>query len=251
MSHIIVLLSCLILSFLTSCDNTEAIKMIQTPPSIKVKEGETVQMQCCWGRNLNATHMRLKWMHNGASNNEIINVVFNTEKERHEKDKYSSYISGNCSCFNIAHVTPNDTGVFKCILRVEIPYFGSGEGGGTHLTVERKNNSVTAENSEHHHLNALLIPLLVVTGVLCLCALLFYWRRKKIMPYPGEASGRVGMVIHETPHTEEEETMEQEGEMALADNKGSKRSSDGSTQWCAVPVYESFDYFAVHTCEDG
>ncbi|KAG5845603.1 hypothetical protein ANANG_G00141040 [Anguilla anguilla] len=173
MSHLTVLLCCLILSFLSSCGNNEALTVTQSPPSITVKEGEMAQMLCCWGGTLNM--------------------------ER--------------------------------------------------LTVEKTNNSSTTETSRSILVTAVLIPLAAVMGAICLCAFLCYWRKKKLMPYPDQASGKVGMVIHEVPHEEGEEIME--GEIGLAENEaGSTGSSHGSTQWCAVAVYESVDYFAVQTSED-
>ncbi|XP_035281012.1 uncharacterized protein LOC118231378 [Anguilla anguilla] len=245
MSHLTVLLCCLILSFLSSCGNNEALTVTQSPPSITVKEGEMVHMQCCWGGTLNMERVRVIWNKTNTSS-DIINTMHNKDKEVHvKKDKYSSYISGNCSKFTISSVSTNDTGVYLCNIHIVIPTFKEGSGSGTQLTVNRINNS-----SEVKSISVTLIPLAAVMGAICLCAFLCYWRKKKRMPYPDQASGKVGMVIHEVPHEEGEEIME--GEIGLAENEaGSTGSSHGSTQWCAVAVYESVDYFAVQTSEDG
>ncbi|KAJ8382171.1 hypothetical protein SKAU_G00029490 [Synaphobranchus kaupii] len=209
MSHLTILLSSLILSFLSTCGDNEAFTLTQSPLSITVKEGEAVHMQCCWEGILNMQQVVVK-------------------------------------C-----VSTNDTGVFICKMDIDIPVYQHRQGPGTQLKVERTNNSSTAESSKPIPLTTLLIPLTVAMGALSLCAFMCYWRKKKLMPYPGQATGRVGMVIHEVPHGEGEEVMEEEGEVALAENEGSTRSSAGSTQWCAVQVYESFDYFAVQSSEDG
>ncbi|KAK5848635.1 hypothetical protein PBY51_006232 [Eleginops maclovinus] len=67
---------------------------------------------------------------------------------------------------------------------------------------------------------AVMTPLLLITLV-CFCCML---RRQE----------RAAMVIYEVPHIDSEEV-----EM----DKHSTSSSRGSSQWCQVPVYESFDYF--------
>ncbi|XP_064199661.1 uncharacterized protein LOC135259339 isoform X1 [Anguilla rostrata] len=250
MSHLTVLLCCLILSFLSSCGNNEALTVTQSPPSMTVKEGEMAQMLCCWGGTLSMQRVRVHWKKTNTSS-VIINTVHGKDNVTSErKDKYSSYISGNCSKFTISRVSTNDTGVYLCNIYIDIPMYKEGSGSGTQLTVNGINNSSEAEHLNSMAVKNFLIPLAVVMGAICLCAFLCYWRKKKLMPYPDQASGKVGMVIHEVPHEEGEEIME--GEIGLAENEaGSTGSSHGSTQWCAVAVYESVDYFAVQTSEDG
>ncbi|XP_064199662.1 uncharacterized protein LOC135259339 isoform X2 [Anguilla rostrata] len=250
MSHLTVLLCCLILSFLSSCGNNEALTVTQSPPSITVKEGKMVHMLCCWGGTLNMERVRVHWKKTNTSS-DIINTVHYKDKEAHvKKEKYSSYISETCSKFTISSVSTNDAGVYLCNIHIDIPVYKEGNGSGTQLTVKRTRNPSTAEHLNSMAVKNFLIPLAVVMGAICLCAFLCYWRKKKLMPYPDQASGKVGMVIHEVPHEEGEEIME--GEIGLAENEaGSTGSSHGSTQWCAVAVYESVDYFAVQTSEDG
>ncbi|KAJ8268890.1 hypothetical protein COCON_G00114970 [Conger conger] len=261
MSQLTALHSCLILSFLSSCGNNEVLRVIQYPPDITVEEGETAHMQCCWGWGSQMEQVRLEWKNSTSKiYDHLINMrstVYQTTSTNLAKEgKYGSSISGNCSNFSISGVSMNHAGVFICSIRAEIPYFMTGEGNGTQLTVKpRPGTDTTPQDEPPLQLDgtshtAVLIPLAVVMGTLCLCAFLCYWRKKKQMPYPEQTSGKVGMVIHEGPHAEGEESIEQEGAMALVEHEGSSRSSQGSTQWSTVPVYESFDYFAVRTSED-
>ncbi|KAI1888303.1 hypothetical protein AGOR_G00183630 [Albula goreensis] len=247
MPRLSVLLGCLILSFLTSCGDNQALNVIQTPPSITVKEGDSVHMHCCWGKDSTAERLRVIWRKR-TSETEIINIRYikSGPQENKTNNKYSGSVSGNCSELNISSVSTNDTGLYICEVTVEIPQYNKTNGTGSHLTVEKTNNSFVGPAP----VTGWLIPFTVVMGVLCLCAVLCYWRKRRMMPYPGQASGRVGMVIHEVPHEEGEE-VEEVGEMARAAGDNGSNSSHESTQWCAVPVYESFDYFAVQTSEDG
>ncbi|KAG7461933.1 hypothetical protein MATL_G00196460 [Megalops atlanticus] len=251
MSRLTVLLACLILSFLSSCGNSGTLNVTQSPPNITVQTGGSADMRCCWGGHLSLQQVRVKWKRKNASDAIIDSMVKkNSETQKHEKNKYNLSASGNCSILTITTVSANDTGVYICVISIEIPQLLQGDGSGTQLTVQEPNdtNGVSAYKPPSAAVMASLISATAVMVVLCLTAFLCYWRKKKLMPYPGQTSGRVGMVIYEAPHGEGEEV--EEGEVSEAGDH-STSSSRGSTQWSAVPVYESVDYFDVQNSGDG
>ncbi|XP_049923102.1 uncharacterized protein LOC126404133 isoform X2 [Epinephelus moara] len=82
---------------------------------------------------------------------------------------------------------------------------------------------------------AIIIPLAAVASLLLIILICFCTLRRR--------RAQAARVIYEVPHIDSEEA-----EM----DKHSTSSSRGSSQWCQVPVYESFDYFErVQTKESG
>ncbi|XP_035282115.1 uncharacterized protein LOC118231881 [Anguilla anguilla] len=127
-----------------SCNN-EALTVTQSPPSITVKEGEKVHMQCCWGGTLNMERVRVIWNKTNTSSVIINTMHYKDNATCERKDKYSSCFSGNCSKFNISSVSTNNTGVYLCKITIEIPIHKEGNGSGTQLTVKRTRNPSTKE----------------------------------------------------------------------------------------------------------
>ncbi|KAI9522234.1 hypothetical protein NQZ68_038107 [Dissostichus eleginoides] len=185
-------------------------------PDFSVKEGETVNITCCW--TLEFEQFRVNWVkhdtHFGSFN--LKNLTQGSPQKETSK----------CSNLTLINVTREDSGTYKCKVIGEIPVLSSYEGNGTVITVIDN----TQDNSTGEHQGspsrsviiclAVVTPLLLIT-LLCFCCL----RRRQ---------ARTARVIHEVPHIDSEEV-----EM----DKHSTSSSTGSSQWCQVPVYESFDYF--------
>ncbi|XP_064199664.1 uncharacterized protein LOC135259339 isoform X4 [Anguilla rostrata] len=184
MSHLTVLLCCLILSFLSSCGNNEALTVTQSPPSITVKEGEMAQMLCCWGGTPNIERVRVRWNKTNTSS-DIINTLHEKDNATCErKDKYSSCISGNCSEFNISNVSTNDTGVYFCNIHIEIPIHKEGQGSGTQLTVNRINNSSEAEAAGDSVMEAVIFILRCLPFLTLLMAVFYRCRTETKAPAP-------------------------------------------------------------------
>ncbi|KAG8006298.1 hypothetical protein GBF38_005545 [Nibea albiflora] len=152
--------------------------------------------------------------------------------------------NSGCSYLAFMNITREDSGRYTCRLTVEIPQLCIHEGNGTIITVTARDNSNKEYNGSgdgplpaNNGLTvsiiatlAVMVPLLLITLV-CFCAL----KRRQAFS--------AARVIYEVPHIDSEE----------ADmDKHSTGSSTGSSQWCQVPVYESFDYFErVQTKESG
>ncbi|XP_061107348.1 transmembrane and immunoglobulin domain-containing protein 2-like [Conger conger] len=163
MSQLTALHSCLILSFLSSCGNNEVLRVIQYPPDITVEEGETAHMQCCWGWGSQKEQVRLEWKNSTSKiYDHLINMsstVYQTTSTNLAKEgEYGSSISGNCSNFSISGVSMNHAGVFICVIQAEIPYFMTGEGNGTQLTVKPRPGTNTPSLGNNEVLRVIQYP---------------------------------------------------------------------------------------------
>ncbi|KAL3046662.1 hypothetical protein OYC64_004615 [Pagothenia borchgrevinki] len=186
--------------------------VVTQSPDLSVEEGETVNITCCWP--LQFESVTVNWMKH------------DTELESFNFKNHSQ--GSNCSHFTLSNVTREDSGTYICRVTVEIPVLTIKEGNGTVITVV-DNTEVNTTREHQRSLSversviiclAVMTPLLLIT-LLCFCCL----RRRQ---------ARTARVIYEVPHINSEEV-----EM----DKHSTSSSTGSSQWCQVPVYESFDYF--------
>ncbi|KAI4808631.1 hypothetical protein KUCAC02_000682 [Chaenocephalus aceratus] len=135
--------------------------------------------------------------------------------------------TSKCSNLTLINVTREHSGTYICNVITEIPVLIIHKGNGTVLTVVDNTDDNTTRGQDIPFMErsviiclAVVTPLLLIT-LLCFCCL----RRRQ---------ARTARVIYEAPHIDSEEV-----EM----DKHSTSSSTGSSQWCQVPVYESFDYF--------
>ncbi|KAM6959832.1 uncharacterized protein LKV04_021490 [Tautogolabrus adspersus] len=203
--------------------SSDTLVVTQTP-DVSVTEGETLNITCCWTGELE--RWTVTWMKDKTQ--------FKKELFMNKNHSQGS-LQNRSNCFNLTfvNITSADSGRYICNLKVEIPSFFVVEGNGTVITVtDRENTTDYEENKDEPEGSAgsvpfpviislaVIAPLLLVT-LFCFCAL----RRKQ---------ARAAMVIYEVPHIDSESP-----EM----DKHSTSSSRGSSQWCQVPVYESFDYF--------
>ncbi|KAJ8390262.1 hypothetical protein AAFF_G00108310 [Aldrovandia affinis] len=235
MSHLTALLGCLILSFLTTCGEWVFIPVTHIP-SFTVWQLQS-------GHPLLSTGLLA--LDPFIERQGGVPRPGTEEPCRH---RGMSHLTALLGCLILSFLTT--CGIYICKVSVEIPILQQTEGNGTQLTVQSAVDSSSTEPLMSIPVTAVLILLLLATGGLCLCAVLWHRIKKKLMPYPGQASGRVGMVIHEEPHEDVEE-LEERREKAVAADETSSSSSRGSTEWRAVQVYESFDYFAVQNSKDG
>ncbi|CAG5929518.1 unnamed protein product [Menidia menidia] len=121
-------------------------------------------------------------------------------------------------------------GRYVCEVFVEIPILSTAKGNGTVITVTARANQTGTEGQlQQNSTSSLPLPLIIglaavvpvfLVALICFCSL----RRKQ----------EAVRVIYEVPHTD--------SDVAEMD-KHSTSSSRGSSQWCQVTVYESFDYF--------
>ncbi|XP_042257306.1 uncharacterized protein LOC121889424 [Thunnus maccoyii] len=219
------LLSCLLLASLCdlsswSVSSTGTLDVTQTA-DVSVMEGETVNITCCWTETIG--RMRVNWLKNQT---EIKNIIRTNTSQGCQQKK-----ACNCSTLTFANITREDEGKYYCKVNVEIPSLTVVKGNGTVITVKDRDNikDKTEEGSPSSSTGnslpliitlAVVAPILLLT-LLCVCIL----RRKQAI---------AARVIYEVPHFDSEVT-----DM----DKHSTSSSKGSSQWCQVPVYESFDYF--------
>ncbi|XP_070710949.1 uncharacterized protein [Pempheris klunzingeri] len=204
--------------------------VVTQSPDVSVTEGGAVNISCCWTGEYEK--MRVKWLKN------------QTEIKSHSQESMAQKTS---DCFNLTFIkiTWEDSGRYTCRVTQEIPTLSVVNGSGTVITVRAREDTEdgaaggspgAGSNSSPLSLPVIIslavaAPLLLIT-VICLCTL----RRRQV-------SAQAARVIYEVPHTDSEEA-----EM----DKHSTSSSRGSSQWCQVPVYESFDYFErVENKESG
>ncbi|XP_044197640.1 uncharacterized protein LOC122973901 isoform X3 [Thunnus albacares] len=219
------LLSCLLLASLCdlsswSVSSTGTLDVTQTA-DVSVVEGETVNITCCWTGTFE--RVGVNWLKNQT---EIKNKIrTNTSQGCQQKE------ACNCSTLTFTNITREDEGKYYCKVIEEIPFLTEAKGKGTVIKVKDRDDikdktEKGSPSSSTGNSLSLIITLAVVAPVLlltliCVCIL----RRKQAI---------AARVIYEVPHFDSE----------VADmDKHSTSSSKGSSQWCQVPVYESFDYF--------
>ncbi|XP_029696747.1 signal-regulatory protein beta-2-like isoform X3 [Takifugu rubripes] len=185
--------------------------VVQTP-DISVTEGETLTISCCW--TLEAQRYLVNWVKNGTI---VKKGLIKFEGSLH---------ATNCSNFTFTNISQENSGRYRCRVRIELPGYTVFEGKGTVITVRAKSSSDTAQGEEGPTLLLpLVVSLLLLLLVLVLLTRFCLWRRKQAL---------AARVIYEVPHCDSD----------LADvDKRSTGSSAGSSQWCQVMVYESVDYF--------
>ncbi|XP_036969174.1 uncharacterized protein LOC119027815 isoform X1 [Acanthopagrus latus] len=226
------LLSSLLLASLCALSSWSAssVKFLVTQSSdVSVREGETVNIACCLtGEFQRAT---VTWLKNQTSMGHGILM----KKPESSLQKNTS----DCSNKTFINITREDSERYTCKVNIEIPFHLEVKGNGTVITVTSRVNA-TDDTVEEGPPNSsltlyIIICLAVVTPSLLLALACFYNLRKK--------RATAARVIYEVPHIDSEE----------ADmDKHSTSSSRGSSQWCQVAVYESFDYFErVQTKESG
>ncbi|XP_029696748.1 signal-regulatory protein beta-2-like isoform X5 [Takifugu rubripes] len=183
--------------------------VVQTP-DISVTEGETLTISCCW--TLEAQRYLVNWVKNGTI---VKKGLIKFEGSLH---------ATNCSNFTFTNISQENSGRYRCRVRIELPGYTVFEGKGTVITVRAKSSSDTAQEGPTLLL-PLVVSLLLLLLVLVLLTRFCLWRRKQAL---------AARVIYEVPHCDSD----------LADvDKRSTGSSAGSSQWCQVMVYESVDYF--------
>ncbi|CAJ1086612.1 uncharacterized protein LOC117807193 [Xyrichtys novacula] len=192
------------------------LAVIQTP-HVSVIEGDRVNITCCW-------------------TGEFERVSVNWLKNRTDIKRDIIYQGNNsrCSYLVFPNITKAHLGRYICQLSVDIPHYYKTEGNGTVITVEDRENTDdnSTEDTQPGDTNgspppsAVIISLGVVAPVLLISLLCFCFLKRK--------QAKALRVIYEVPHID--------SEVAEMD-KHSTTSSTGSSQWCQVPVYESFDYF--------
>ncbi|XP_030205763.1 uncharacterized protein LOC115538237 isoform X4 [Gadus morhua] len=141
--------------------------------------------------------------------------------------------NGACgwATLTLPNVTLNRAGRYVCQVTMERPTYNQFWGSGTMITVtERQSptNGTTQENLSKR--TPLPFPVVVsmatVMAAAFLVTLICLWKLRK-----RQGLDRAARVICEVPHRDSEV------------DGTSTSSSKGSSQWCQVPVYESFDYF--------
>ncbi|XP_058480896.1 uncharacterized protein LOC131456516 isoform X2 [Solea solea] len=179
---------------------------------VSVTEGETVNITCCYTHK-DSDQIRFFWLKNQTEMENNTSVV---------KNQYPF-----CATLTLSNITGEDSGTYICKVTLEIPSFKTLFGNGTVITVTSTGSSGGHTNKSPDHSIMMITAaavgflLLLLSALYCFC----YLRLRK---------AQAARVIYEVPHFDSEEA-----EM----DKHNTGSSTESTQWCEVPVYESFDYF--------
>ncbi|CAL8376811.1 unnamed protein product [Boreogadus saida] len=202
------------------------IKLYETA-DVEVSEGDSITLHCGL-RAINPKKYKVNWLKNEDQ------IPHQPTAVRYDGEGCGSALSpvnnGTCVCatLTLPNVTRNHAGRYVCQVTKERPKLRQYWGSGTMITVtERRspNNGTTQENSTKdaslHSLVPVVVSLAIVMAATFLVALICFWKLRK----------RRARVIYEVPH----EDSEVDGT--------STSSSKGSSQWCQVPVYESFNYF--------
>ncbi|KAJ0055906.1 hypothetical protein NL108_015340 [Boleophthalmus pectinirostris] len=180
--------------------------VVRQSKDVTVEEGAAAKISCC----IEGIGWKIvTWLKNQS--------VIDTQRLNEAK----------CSFLTLENITKDHEGTYFCKVTKDIPILETLYGNGTVLTVKFKNE--TSQKQEIGSGDALNnVPLFAVIAVapILLIALIcvICQRRKRV---------QAARVIYEVPHFDSE---------TPDPDKGST-GSRGSSQWCQVPVYESFDYF--------
>ncbi|CAL8384171.1 unnamed protein product [Arctogadus glacialis] len=207
------------------------IKVYQTA-DLEVVEGDSVTLHCCW-TGANHTQYRAEWRKiedtiphqppavtdDGAGCVSALSPVNNG--------------TSGWATLTLLNVTRNHTGRYICKVTINKPMLIQFCGNGTMITVRERrspNNGTTQENptidAPLRHLVTVVVSLAIVMAAVFLVTLIYLWKLQR-----RRGLDRAERVIYEVPHGDSEV------------DRTSTSSSKGSSQWCQVPVYESFDYF--------
>ncbi|KAL0970459.1 hypothetical protein UPYG_G00242270 [Umbra pygmaea] len=226
----------LLSSFWSLCSwgiNGTALLVTQSD-DVTVTEGGTAQIQCCWNRTV--TRVSINWWKvNSSSYNKTL-LVNNSQCQNNE----STQTVVCCSNWTISTLNISDSGRYICKVSIEIPGLLQSVGNGTRVTVTKIEGGQPASADQLTSTKVLLgvlLPLLLIALIY-----LYTLRRNQ----GGQGAARV---IHQT--TDLGDTELQMEELEEAGDQSSNSSSRGSTQWCQVQVYESFDYLALPNKEKG
>lgn len=196
--------------------------VISQSEDVTVVEGDTAHITCCWTGE--PERLRVSWIN--KKNKTITNDIFNRTYKSNE-----NVSSKSCSNLTLANITQHQSGTYICRVQVEIPFYFSGDGNGTVVTVVSKNESNNKKANQHGEntirpSHIILIGVAVVLTILLIVLVRICSLRRR--------QAQAARVIYEVPHFDSETP---EGD------KHSTGSSRGSSQWCQVPVYESCPYF--------
>ncbi|XP_034532191.1 uncharacterized protein LOC117807193 [Notolabrus celidotus] len=219
--------SLLLASFcaLSSWSVSSGTPVVTQTPDVYVMEGGDVNISCCWEGDFD--RVTINWQ---KKQTEVKRQVFNSENGTKETQQK---VPSGCSHLTFPNITKANSGRYTCKLTVEIPAYAQFNGSGTVITVTDEENTTVYSTTDRPGsatdsfpttpviISLAVLALVLLISLLCICTL----KRKQ---------ARAARVIYEVPHTD--------SEMAEMD-KHSTSSSRGSSQWCQVPVYESFDYF--------
>ncbi|XP_056431534.1 uncharacterized protein LOC130369943 isoform X1 [Gadus chalcogrammus] len=207
------------------------IKLYQTA-DLEVIEGDTVTLHCCWTA-VNHTQYKVIWLKNE------VKILHQPTAVRYDREGCGSALSpvNNGACgrvtLTLPNVTRNNAGGYVCQVTMDRPILIQLRGSGTMITVTERRNPNSGTTQENSTIDASLWPrvpvvvsLAIVMAAAFLVTLICFWKLRK-----REGLDRAARVIYEVPH-----------EDSKVDGT-STSSSKGSSQWCQVPVYESFDYF--------
>ncbi|XP_059933323.1 low affinity immunoglobulin gamma Fc region receptor II-like isoform X2 [Gadus macrocephalus] len=203
------------------------IKMYQTA-DLEVVEGDSVTLHCCWTA-VNHTHYRAGWSKNEVTILHQLTALTNDGEGCGLA--LSPVNNGTCGCatLTLPNVNHNHTGCYICKASIDKPMLIQFRGNGTMITVrERRSptNGTTQENTPLRHLVTVVVSLAIAMAAVFLVTLIYLWKLQR-----RRGLDRAARVIYEVPHRDSEV------------DGTSTSSSKGSSQWCQVPVYESFDYF--------
>ncbi|XP_030578659.1 transmembrane and immunoglobulin domain-containing protein 2-like [Archocentrus centrarchus] len=221
------LLSSLLLTSLCTLSSwsvSSSTFVVTQTPDVSVMEGETINITCCWTEKFE--RFRVQWLKN--------QTVIKTENSLNRSQGSLKQEAKSWSSLTLTKIRTEDSGRYICRVTVEIPSLTVATGNGTVITVTANQamNNTSADSTGPS--TTVMIPLAVVGPLLlvtlvCCCIL----RRKQAL---------AARVIYEVPHIDSE-TAEMD--------KHSTNSSRGSSQWCQVPVYESFYFEQVDPKESG
>ncbi|XP_071399896.1 uncharacterized protein [Centroberyx affinis] len=232
------LLSSLLLASLSAPSSwsvsSENKLVVTQSPDVTIKEGETVRIDCCW--DVKMTKGRVNWLKNQTT---ISNESTSFKTETINNSQCQGSLKKKCNCLNLtfSNIMRNESGRYICKVIVEIPQYYQAQGNGTVITVTARHNTANQPtkkptNASPESKPAVPLPVTVSLAVVAsvfLIAIICFWTLKR-----RRGSARAARVIYEVPHVDSEQA-EVDGH--------STSSSRGSSQWCQVPVYESFDYF--------
>uniref|UniRef100_UPI003AAC741A uncharacterized protein isoform X2 n=1 Tax=Centroberyx gerrardi TaxID=166262 RepID=UPI003AAC741A len=175
------LLSSLLLASLSAPSSWSVLSenkfVVTQSPDVTIKEGETVQIDCCW--NMDITKGRVNWLKNQTNIKETIFTAVINNNGQHQ----GSLKKEECNCSNLtfSNIMRNDSGRYICEVFVEIPQLNEAQGKGAVITVTARHNT-TNQPTKGPDWQEVLISVLRYLPFLTLLLTFFYLNRRGIKP---------------------------------------------------------------------
>ncbi|CAK6965282.1 basement membrane-specific heparan sulfate proteoglycan core protein-like [Scomber scombrus] len=185
-----------------SVSSTGTLVVTQTP-HVSVMVGDPVNITCCWTEMFEK--VKVNWLKNQTKmKNEHINLPTIASKGSLQKD------ASTCSTLTFTNISREDSDIYFCKVRVEIPFLIVAKGNGTVITVldranitdENTHDNVKDNTADSSQSDKVLTYMLRCLPIIALLVTFFYlnYSGNKAQQHTSGVSSTGTLVVIQTPH---------------------------------------------------